>query len=79
MNRNRIDFFVKILIFVKILSQWRRKDKKFRSLEVHRRLIALENLVWHKKFGPAQSILGPVKGQGIRVDLSKSVEIFESF
>ena len=24
-------------------------------------------LVWHKKFGPAQNILGPVKGQGIRV------------
>ena len=22
-------------------------------------------LVWHKKFGPAQNILGPVKGQGI--------------
>ena len=24
-------------------------------------------LVWHKKFGPAQNILGPVKGQGIRI------------
>ena len=23
-------------------------------------------LVWHKKFEPAQNILGPVKGQGIR-------------
>ena len=23
-------------------------------------------LVWHKKFGPTQNILGPVKGQGIR-------------
>ena len=22
-------------------------------------------LVWHKTFGPAQNILGPVKGQGI--------------
>ena len=22
-------------------------------------------LVWHKKFGPAQNILGPVKGQGM--------------
>ena len=22
-------------------------------------------LVWHKKFGPLQNILGPVKGQGI--------------
>ena len=21
--------------------------------------------VWHKKFGPAQNILGPVKGQGL--------------
>ena len=24
-----------------------------------------KSLVWHKKFGPAQNILGPVKGQGI--------------
>ena len=24
-------------------------------------------LVWHKKFGPAQNILGPVKRQGIRI------------
>ena len=24
-------------------------------------------LVWHKKFGPAKNILGPVKGQGIRL------------
>ena len=24
-------------------------------------------LVWHKKFGPAQNIFGPVKGQGINV------------
>ena len=23
--------------------------------------------VWHKKFGPAQNILGPVKGQGIHL------------
>jgi hypothetical protein len=37
LNMNRID------LFVKILSQWRRKDKKFRSLEVRRRLIALKN------------------------------------
>jgi hypothetical protein len=22
-------------------------------------------LVWHKQFGPAQNVLGPVKGQGI--------------
>jgi hypothetical protein len=22
-------------------------------------------LVWHKKFGPSQNILGPVKGQGM--------------
>ena len=30
-----IDLFVKILVFVKILSQWRRKEgKNFRSLEV---------------------------------------------
>ena len=27
-------------------------------------------LVWHKKFGPAQNILGPVKGQGISVKTS---------
>jgi hypothetical protein len=30
-------------------------------------------LVWHKKFGPAQNILGPVKVQGIRVVNIKSV------
>ena len=24
-------------------------------------------LVWHKQFGPAQNILGPVKGQGINI------------
>ena len=36
-----IDLFIKILFFVKILSQWRRrrrKEKKFRSLEVRRKL-----------------------------------------
>ena len=38
-----IDLFVKILFFVKILSQWRRKEgKKLRSLEVRRKLIALK-------------------------------------
>ena len=39
-----IDLFVKIFIFVKILSQRRRKDKKFRSLEVRRKYIALKNI-----------------------------------
>ena len=24
---------------------------------------------WHKKFGPAQNILGPVKGQGINLPI----------
>ena len=24
-------------------------------------------LVWHKKFGPAQNVLGPVKGQGVNL------------
>ena len=28
-------------------------------------------LVWHKKFGTAQNILWPVKGQGIRVSIKK--------
>ena len=28
-------------------------------------------LVWHKNFGPAQNILGPVKGQGIACAFSK--------
>ena len=28
-------------------------------------LNANHHFVWHKKFGPAQNILGPVKGQGI--------------
>ena len=27
--------------------------------------ICKKKLVWHKKFGPVQNILGPVKGQGI--------------
>ena len=36
-----IDLFVKILVFVKILPQWRRK--KFRSLEKRGKLIALKN------------------------------------
>ena len=40
---NRIDLFVKILVFVKILSQWRRKEEEFRSLEVRGKLIALKN------------------------------------
>ena len=26
-------------------------------------------LVWHKKFGPAQNILGPLKGQGICISI----------
>jgi hypothetical protein len=30
-------------------------------------LNAVKFLGWLKKFGPAQNILGPVKGQGIRV------------
>ena len=29
-------------------------------------LNAIKVLGWLKKFGPAQNILGPVKGQGIR-------------
>ena len=28
-------------------------------------LNAVQFLVWHKIFGPAQNILGPVEGQGI--------------
>ena len=32
-------------------------------------------LVWHKKFGPAQNILGPVKGQGIRQCDEKKLEL----
>ena len=39
-----IDLFVKILVFVKILSKSTRKEEKFRSLEVRRKLIALKNL-----------------------------------
>ena len=33
-----IDLFVKILVFVKILSQWGRVGQEFRSLEVRRKL-----------------------------------------
>ena len=32
-------------------------------------------LVWHKKFGPALNILGPVKGQGISTQDVKFLEI----
>ena len=40
-------------------------------------------LVWHKKFGPAQNILGPVKGQGIRKmvtskQIPKTLEYFRA-
>ena len=40
-----IELFVNILVFAKILSQWRRKEEgqEFRSLEVRRKLIALKN------------------------------------
>ena len=37
-------------------------------------------LVWHKKFGQAQNILGPVKGQGIRElreNLKHKIQTFE--
>ena len=30
-------------------------------------------LVWHKKFGPAQNILGPVKGQGISMKIENVI------
>ena len=30
-------------------------------------------LVWHKKFEPAQNIFGPVKGQGIRIQIGKKI------
>ena len=35
-------------------------------------------LVWHKKFGPAQNILGPVKGQGI-TNMKTKMEISSNF
>ena len=37
-------------------------------------LIAVKFLGWLKKFGPAQNILGPVKGQGIRFVVSEFVK-----
>ena len=33
--------------------------------------ICKKKLVWHKKFGPSQNILGPVKGQGIRCQINE--------
>ena len=33
-------------------------------------VIAIIWKVWHKKFGPAQNILGPVKGQGITLNIA---------
>ena len=40
-------------------------------------LNAVKFLGWLKKFGPAQNILGPVKGQGIRYqkDISNLTEL----
>ena len=38
-----------------------------------------EFLVWHKKFEPAQNILGPVKGQGIRNDAESLISDTQVF
>ena len=46
-NMEGIHLFVKILVFVKILSQWRRRKEgqEIRSLEVRRKLIALKKYI----------------------------------
>ena len=36
-------------------------------------------LVWHKKFGPEQKILGPVKGEGIRNSVGHGVSALKWF
>ena len=36
-------------------------------------------LVWHKKFGPAKNLLGPVKGQGIRCTVRQPNNVDNSF
>ena len=44
-------------------------------------LNAVKFLVWLKKFGPAQNILGPVKGQGIKFinSYKKFVKVSDEF
>ena len=38
-------------------------------------LNAFKFLGWLKKFGPAQNILGPVRGQGMRLPVSQTLKI----
>ena len=38
-------------------------------------LNAVKLLGWHKTFGPAQKILGPVKGQGIRNSVLSEISV----
>ena len=41
-------------------------------------LNAIQFLVWLKKFGPAQNILGPVEGQGISVSIQGAFNFLSS-
>ena len=61
-------FFVPDQKFIRMLSQPqtfcdRQKD------ELHSVKLVLKFLSWHKIFAPSQNILGPVKGQGITVQI----------
>ena len=43
-------------------------------------LNAVKFLGWLKKFGPAKNVLGPVKGQGINLQLKKDTSTrFEKY
>ena len=49
----------------KNLTAYSASSKSFVPTQKTILLNAKHLFVWHKKFGPAQNILGPVKGQGI--------------
>ena len=55
-----------ILCQPKNLTAFSASSKPFVPAQKPILLNANHLFVWHKKFGPAQNVLGPVKGQGIR-------------
>ena len=51
--------------FLSHLTAFSASSKTFVPAQKPILLDANHLFVWHKKFGPAQNILGPVKGQGL--------------
>ena len=58
--------FIYILWWSQTFSARQKDDLHSVKLVFEDALNAVKFLGWLKKFGPAQNILGPVKGQGIR-------------